>query len=75
MSENKLSFLKVTKYMYAHVVERERERERRKIHAWIISVDNEAVRPVLVGTDMLYMCIVGMWVRKNGDIKTDIGAP
>ena len=71
MSENKLSFLKVTKYMYAHVV----ERERRKIHAWIISIDNEAVRPVLVGTDMLYMCIVGMWVRKNGDIKTDIGAP
>ena len=25
MSENKLSFLKVTKYMYAHVVERERK--------------------------------------------------
>ena len=25
MSENKLSFLKVTKYMYAHVVEREKD--------------------------------------------------
>ena len=71
MSENKLSFLQSDKM---HVCSCGRERERRKIHAWIISVDNEAVRPVLVGTDMLYMCIVGMWVRKNGDIKTDIGA-
>ena len=32
MSENKLSFLKVTKYMYAHVVERERERDARYMH-------------------------------------------